>query len=205
VKISKRWLAVPAVLAGVVLLTAGSCQSQNAGDKAESEYTERVQRQYNQAQPPHAYDASQARANLIAAHAAMAYGADSWTVQQVEGVGITFQCPSVGFPIPFGTNLTNPDKLAGNREGGYVTVPQMEPWGAYVPPDVAATYANCVLPNGEIGVFYSEPMLTTFLFDVDCDPESRACTIPAGSEATVQVERVDPEAVNQQDAEIEGE
>ena len=196
---NKKLWTVAAGIVAVLALSASSCDNTTSGDRAETQLTERAQRHFGTAQAPHAYDASQARDNLIAAHDAMALGADTWTVQYVEGVGVTFQCPSVGFPIPFGTNLTNPERIAGDSYGR-VTVPMMEPYGLYPPADVAATYANCVLPNGTVGIFYSEPLLTTYGFEVRCDQETRYCTIPPGSEAVVGVTRVTPEDVNVREA-----
>lgn len=193
----KTGLAALAV-AALIGTTAGSCSS-DSGDKTEKDFTERSQRQFNIAQPPHQYDASQARENLIAAHDAMAYGANSWTVQYTEGVGITFQCASRGFPLPFGTQLTNPDKVVGNAHGN-VTVPQQEPYGVYPPADVPATLANCVLPDGNIGIFYSEPPLTAFMFDVKCDDKAKSCKVSGSAKATVTVKKVDPRNVRSRPA-----
>lgn len=181
-------------LLALFTVTAAAC-TEDTGDRQDRAFSERAQQSYNKAQPPHEYDASQARDNLIAAHDAMAVGANSWTVQYVEGVGATFQCPSVGFPIPYGAQLTNPQKIH-NSANGNLTLPQIEPYGLYPPPDVAATFANCVLPDGTIGVFYSEPALTTYLFDVTCNP--KGCTIAGDAKATVKLTRRDPKTVNVQ-------
>lgn len=186
-------------VAAIVTLTA--CDPQTSGDQQEKAFTEQAQQQFNTGQPPHAYDASQARENLIAAQDAMAYGANSWTVQMMPGVGITFQCASRGFPLPFGTELTNPEKPVYATNGNF-TVPQMEPYGLYPPADVPATLANCVLPDGSIGIFYSEPDLTTFMFDVDCDEERKRCQVSDKAKATVTVKKVDPKDVNARPAKV---
>ena len=184
-----------AVLA-VAVLALGGCNDSTSGDQSERDFTARSQQHFDVAQPPHQYDASQARANLIAAQDAMAEGANSWTVQTVPGVGITFQCPSVGMPIPFSTQITNPQKVAYDNNGGNLTLPQQEPYGLYTPDGVAATYANCVLPDGSIGIFYSEPDLTTFLFDVDCTPATKECKVSQNARATVKVTKVTKQQVN---------
>ena len=188
-----------AVLAALMIAAAAGCDSGGpSGDQKEKAFTEKQQEIYNIGQPPDMFDASQARENLRAAHRAMAYGANSWTIQYVEGVGVTFQCPSIGYPIPYGAQLTNPEKVSrfGGGDYAYLSLPQMEPYGLYVPPDVAATYGNCVLPSGQIGVFYSEPPLTTFGFEVKCDKAGKECVIPRGSKSTVKVTKVDPKKVN---------
>lgn len=189
----KIFIAVAAVVLAIVL---SACEG-DSGQEQEQRATRAQQNHYAKTQPHHTYSASQARANLIAAQDAMALGADSWLVQYVEGVGITFECPSVGFPIPFGTNITNPQQVYRYGSGGRYTLPMMEPYGLYPPADVAATYANCVLPNGEIGIFYSEPLLTSFLFDVEFNPETGRYEIPYDSEATVNVTREDAQVTGE--------
>jgi len=176
--------------AGLALGSLAACTDES--QKEEFDATKRQEDQYSAAQPVHEYDVSQARENLLAAQDAMAYGADTWTVQYVEGVGVTFECPSVGFPIPFGTNLTTPEKIVRYAGTDYV-MDQMEPYGLYPPSDVDATYANCVLPDGSIGIFYSEPLLTSFGFDVEWNEETGRYEIPADAEAEVAATRVDTE------------
>lgn len=183
-----RKILTIAAAAILTALTLSACTDES--QKEEFDATKRQEDQYTAVQPAHAYDVSQARENLIAAQDAMSYGADTWTVQYVEGVGVTFECPSVGFPIPFGTNLTNPEKIVQYR-GSDWSMAQMEPYGLYPPADVAATYANCVLPDGSIGIFYSEPLLTSYGFDVVWDEELGRYTIPQDSEADVEATRVD--------------
>lgn len=187
-------LTAAAVLA-VTALALGGCSDTTSGDSSERKFTAQSQQHFDTAQPPHQYDASQARENLLSAQDAMAQGANSWTVQTVPGVGITFQCPSVGMPIPFSTQITNPQKIAYNGNGN-VTLPQQEPYGLYTPDGVAATYANCVLPDGSIGIFYSEPDLTTFLFDVDCNAATKQCKVSQNAKATVKVRKVTSQQVN---------
>jgi len=196
----KKYLLAGALPLAMIGTMASTCDGSGSGDKQEKKFTARSQKHFDEAQPPHAYDASQARNNLLAAQDAMAEGADTWTVQTVPNVGITFQCPSVGFPIPFGSQITNPVKVDATND---LTTPQQEPYGIYPPADVAATYANCVLPNGQIGIFYSEPDLTTFGFDVKCDDKGH-CTIPPGSQTKVKVTKVDRSKVHAHNADGSG-
>lgn len=195
-KRTKKMIALSAITVLGVTLTASACTDE--ATKKEYQATDRQEDQYLTAQPPHAYDASQARENLIAAQDAMAYGADTWTVQYVEGVGITFECPSVGFPIPFGTNITNPSKIEVYR-GSEWEMEQMEPYGLYPPADVDATYGNCVLPDGTIGIFYSEPLLTGYGFDVEYNAETGRYEIPSDATAEVSSVNLSDEDVKQGD------
>lgn len=189
----RRTTSLIAALLALMVVLVG-CEDNNSADQADADFTARIAGQFGKAQPPHAYDASQARENLIAAHDALALGADSWTVQHVEGVGVTFECPSVGFPIPLTSQLTNPERWSSNAHGA-VTLPQMEPYGVFTG-STAATMGNCVLPNGEVGIFYSESNLSAFMFDVVCDDETQRCEISQDATSSVTIPRLTPDQVN---------
>lgn len=199
----KARLTTAAIVAVIsVVLVACTGNNQPAGDKQERDFTTKLQQNYNLVQPPHTYDYSQARENLIAAQDAMALGADSWTFQTVEGKGVSFACPSVGFPVPIGGQLTNPEKVVDLPDSAWLTTAQMEPYGYYPPADVRGTLGNCVLPSGEIGIFYSEPDLTTYMFDVTFD-EERGIYVPSeDAVAAISVKNLTSEEVNIQEADI---
>jgi hypothetical protein len=70
-------------------------------------------------------------------------------------------CPSIGYPIPYSTQLTAPEKMF-NRGPGYEqyydasVIPQSEPNGLYPPGDAAATLIQCVNPDGTVSPMYFE-------------------------------------------------
>jgi hypothetical protein len=73
--------------------------------------------------------------------------------------------PTMSFPTPGGTQLTNPDSLqtgSGTNWGYAVAMPQAEPTGLYPPATAAATTGMCVLPNGMLTPYYMEPNLVSF-------------------------------------------
>ena len=197
----KRSTIVFALMLAFLATTAGDCDGESEADKSAREWSDGVANTAFENQPPHEYDATQARENLIAAQDAMALGADTWTVQTIEGKGKYFECPSRGLPLPFGTQLTPPDKIVDRSEGD-VVISQIEPYLLFPPADVRATLANCVLPNGDTGVFYSEPDITTYTFDVVYDPVKDMYVIPKDSEASVKVTTVTKEEVNVRDSDI---
>jgi len=71
-----------------------------------------------------------------------------------------FLCNSVGYPIPYSTQYTNP-----MQPGSYTgtTIPQADPNGLYSPSSAEGTYILCQNPNNskESKPVYSEPRLTT--------------------------------------------
>lgn len=68
-------------------------------------------------------------------------------------------CDSVGFGINASIQIANPEKVtdAGTwRENGWMTIPQAEPNGLFMPEGLAATYVMCV-DGEEIKPVYVEP------------------------------------------------
>lgn len=73
---------------------------------------------------------------------------------------------SIGFGLPYGTQYTNPDKVATVDGGEYgaenpYTLPQADPNGLFKPSDVQATWI-CMIDEatGERYIMYSEPNMT---------------------------------------------
>lgn len=70
-------------------------------------------------------------------------------------------CPSIGYPIPYSTQLTNPMQISENwQEGWYAheagVIGNPEPNGLYPPESAAATFVNCVNPDGSVTPTYFE-------------------------------------------------
>jgi len=189
-KISRRSLGLAGAFVASLVFLAG-CPAES-GDSVDRVASDQASLRFSRNQPMHSYDFTQARQNMLAAQDALALGSNSFTVQMMPGIGRTFECPSVGFPLPFGTQLTNPEKAIN----GSITLPQIEPYGLFPPADVAATLANCILPNGQIGIFYSEPDLTTFMFDVRYNPETKMYEIPPNSTSKITIKRLEPSKVD---------
>lgn len=77
-------------------------------------------------------------------------------------------CPSIGYPIPYSTQLTNPNKLEYTT-GGYVVIPNAEPNSLYPPGDAAATLIQCVNPDGSVSPVYIEWYVLAFPYPVKAD------------------------------------
>lgn len=90
----------------------------------------------------------------------------TWTYRIALDGSLIEVCPSIGFGIPYATQLTAPERMetGGNGSSGYwaVTVPQSEPNSLYSPESANATWVICVI-NGMQVVQYMEE-------DVDIRP-----------------------------------
>ena len=66
-------------------------------------------------------------------------------------------CTSVGYGLPYATQYTNPQRIAGDGHG-YVTLPQADPNGLYSPASADGTWVLCVDPkSGKPRPVFIEP------------------------------------------------
>ena len=78
---------------------------------------------------------------------------------------LMFLCNSIGYPIPYATQYTNPQKI-GWYNGHSWTLPQADPNGLFSPSAADGTWIVCQNPAkpSETGAVYSEPKLITSPF-----------------------------------------
>jgi hypothetical protein len=77
-------------------------------------------------------------------------------------------CPSIGYPIPYSTQLTNPMRTMNGYYQGSV-VANAEPNGLYPPGDAAATLVQCVNPDGSVTPVYIEWYVLAFPYQIASD------------------------------------
>lgn len=83
-------------------------------------------------------------------------------------------CDSIGFPIPYATEFTNPQHIEQSYQSGYAILPQADPNGLYSPAAAAGTWVLCKNPNPNppagqptSGPVYAEPDVITSPFPLD--------------------------------------
>lgn len=84
-------------------------------------------------------------------------------------------CASIGYPIPYSTQITNPEV----SNGSYGPLPQAEPNGLYPPTNAEATLVQCVNSDGTVSPGYFEP---------------RVFALPYRIASTVQLQRLDDQS-----------
>lgn len=77
-------------------------------------------------------------------------------------------CPSIGYPVPYSTQLTNPMRIEDRYEGD-VAIPNAEPNSLYPPSDAAATLVQCVQPDGSVSPVYIEWYVLAFPYRIASD------------------------------------
>ncbi len=70
-----------------------------------------------------------------------------------------FICKSIGYGLPYSTQLTNPKQFQNGLGEAANTLPQREPNGLYMPNNVDATWVLCADGAGGVEPVYSEPKL----------------------------------------------
>ena len=75
-------------------------------------------------------------------------------------------CKSIGYPIPYSTQYTNPQKIEERTGTGYAILPQADPNSLFSPSSANATWSMCINPNDskDVQAVYSESNLTTSPF-----------------------------------------
>jgi hypothetical protein len=77
-------------------------------------------------------------------------------------------CPSIGYPIPYSTQLTNPLQAMTSYTNDPV-VGNPEPNGLYTPSNAAATLVQCVNPDGSVSPTYIEWYVLAFPYQIASD------------------------------------
>lgn len=85
-------------------------------------------------------------------------------------------CPSIGFPIPYSTQLSNPTKVDWIH-GSYWALPNAEPNSLYPPADAAATLVQCVQPDGSVTPVYIEWYVLSFPYRIKSDYQIEQTTV----------------------------
>lgn len=76
----------------------------------------------------------------------------------------TFIGRAIGYPIPYSTQYTNPQKVTYSANRGYLIMPNADPNGLFSPASTDATWTLLIDENtGDAYPFYSEPKLTAVL------------------------------------------
>lgn len=116
------------------------------------------------------------------------------------GSRIEFACPSLGYPVPGGTQLTNPQMIdrrvfqgapSYSGPGGWYTesgvIDQAEPNGLFPPSTADATMVPCVNSAGKIVPTYVEHNVEAFAYPVHEDAHGRL--VPDdGAQASVTID-----------------
>lgn len=165
------------LLAIIAALILSSCATENAGVKAIQ--TDKVNQdagvlQIVQNQPaPNLGGRSWARDVVIGALLKRNTAFTTWTYTKSMTGQITEICQSIGYPVPYSTQLTNPERVdwvnLSGPSGTYATLPNAEPDSLYYPESANATWITCTKPDGTSDVVYFEDNVFTLPWRIESD------------------------------------
>lgn len=171
------------VLVCVLLITLSVLLAGCDANSQESQSVREQQQQYVTGQPVPQFDWSLERHVMVELYKARNSAVSTYSVVYSQYRGsISFACPSIGYPIPGGTQLTNPDAYYATG----AVLPQAEPNGLFSPTTSAGTYVMCVNTDGSISPVYIEENVMTFPYPVTTDANGRL--VPAeGSKPSISI------------------
>lgn len=94
----------------------------------------------------------------------------TYTMTEIDAKIIEI-CASVGYPIPYSTQLTNPLRTAYPNRLDSAVVGNPEPSGLYPPSSAEGTLVNCVNPDGSVTPTYWEPRVFALPYRIKADIE----------------------------------
>jgi len=156
-------------------LIAG-CGKHDKVEQAENKKVQEQQAQYNTAQPVPFFDFSLERDVAIQLYKARNEKVATHTVWRSDYGMIEGDTPSIGYPIPYDVQLTNPQKpsLSGSH-GGITTVEQAEPNGLWSSKSSIATWIRSVKDGVECPI-YVEGKVTCYPYPVVVNYETNRVT-----------------------------
>lgn len=176
------------LVAGAVALVACGTQSQDSVDR---QTVQAQQNTYTSRQPIPQFDWSRQRDTLIQIYQLTNEARSTYSVLTSQGTGqMIYACPSVGYPIPADTQLTNPltvQRYWINSTAVDGVVEQPEPSGLYSSHNTDATWVLCVRKNGDVAPIYTEQKLTTFPFAVRYNKDTGMIEEDESSPTTIKI------------------
>ena len=145
-----------------MLAAAADVSGCESSESRDSEAVNKQQSHYQKIQPIPWFDWSQDRDNLIQIYKQKNEGRSTHAVVRSSGTGeILWDCPSIGFPIPADTQLTNPIQI-DVTSGHAGAIEQAEPNGLFTSKHTDGTYVLCVDGAGAISPQYTEAKVDVF-------------------------------------------
>lgn len=156
-------------LAVMPFVTGCGEDTSSKGEIMMSQQVDRQQQHYANTQPIPWFDWSLERYLMIQLYTARNNAVATWSYQWNSYLGLsTWDCASIGYPIPGGTQLDNPWRVQNSGSSGIsdnywgVAIGQAEPNGLFPPATANGTYVMCLNPDGTIGPVYEEDYMKAF-------------------------------------------
>jgi len=180
-------MVVLAIMMGLCTMGNSECQS---SERADQKTVEAQQDHYRITQPIPKFDYSLERDVATQLYRARNEKVTTWTVWRSDLGTVEGDCPSVGYPIPYDTSLTNPLQKIYGSSGGVVE--QAEPNGLFSSKNSIATWVRCIVQvNGKPveAPLYIESKVTAYPFPVQVDYNTNRVQPVKGKKPSVIIEK----------------
>jgi len=137
------FIIVLVMVMAVAMLLVASCKEGNQ-EFRDADQVDNQQAQYAKVHPIPYFDHSRERAVYTQIYQARNKSVATHTVWRGDMSIIEGDCPSIGFPIPYDVQLTNPLRTVKGYQS-IVAVEQAEPNGMFSSKTTAATWVMCVV------------------------------------------------------------
>lgn len=160
--------------------------SDSTADRADRIQTDNQQEVYQVKQPLPFFDYSFERNMVTQIYVARNDALNTWSVWRSATGEIEDWCPSIGYGIPYDTQLTNPLKR-DYSESVAIVIEQAEPNGLFSSKNTAATWILCQLPSGEIAPVYIESVVTVYSWPIRVEGNNIVHLYEQGPSVTIDI------------------
>lgn len=190
------WYKFGLAAVAVTCLMASNCDEKRTSSSEEKDKNavEEQQLLYQKSQPVPKFQYSLERDVAIQLYKARNERVTTWTVWRSDMGQIEGDCPSVGYPIPYDTSLTNPLQTqiyTGYQSITSTAVEQAEPNGLFSSKNSIATWVRCITRVGDEEVeapVYVESKVTAYPFPVVVDYEKNRVMPVVDGKPSVTIE-----------------
>lgn len=167
-----------------------SCDTTPTARQSEKMTVDQQQEIYSKTSPIPMFNFSLERERIIQLYQARMVATQTWSVWRSNTGVIEGDCPSSGYPIPFGIQLTSPEVIAwSSSQGGVGILPQAEPNGLFTGSVTSnATWVFCVV-DGAVVPTYVEGLVTAYALPMHVDYSTNRVTPIAGGTPSVTLKR----------------
>lgn len=153
----------------LMMLSVSFLGCENTAEKIDANAVDSQQKQYQISQPVPKFDWSLERQLAIELYSARNEKVATHSVWRSDYGMIEGDCPSIGYPLPYDVQLTNPLRVA-YQNGGAAVIEQAEPNGLFSSKSTSATWVRCIVKvNGKAmeSPVYIEGKVTAYPYPLD--------------------------------------
>lgn len=184
--VGKNFLRVLA-LGLIVVFAMGADECRGKQEARDQELTSSQQTHLRRVHPLPWFDYSRELEIYTQIYKARNRSVATHTVWRSDFGMIEGDCPSIGFPVPYDVQVTNPLQVIGGHSGGPAVVEQAEPNGLFSSKATSATWIPCAGDDGSIFPIYVESKVTCYPYLVEIDYSNNRVVKTKGAKPSVSI------------------